>query len=215
MAEHLEARATSRRSAASSGRSTASSWPRAATTTSSTSGRPHVAAGAALFRAHRRRQGHRLVSHQNGLLAMAAAPPTGASGLVDADGERPLVRGYGQPGIRPPPDPPLRPHTRSHRPPPRLRRCATCATETSTSSCRRGYSQNQIVVWRYSSMQKVATLTGHTLRVLYLAMSPDGQTISQAPATRRSAFGTSSRGRSQGRRERHVEHARLRETAIR
>jgi cell division cycle 20-like protein 1 (cofactor of APC complex) len=40
-----------------------------------------------------------------------------------------------------------------------------------------GYSQNQIVVWRYSSMQKVATLTGHTLRVLYLAMSPDGQTI--------------------------------------
>jgi len=40
-----------------------------------------------------------------------------------------------------------------------------------------GYSQNQIVVWRYSSMSKVATLTGHTLRVLYLAMSPDGQTI--------------------------------------
>lgn len=40
-----------------------------------------------------------------------------------------------------------------------------------------GYSQNQIVVWRYPSMSKVATLTGHTLRVLYLAMSPDGQTI--------------------------------------
>ena len=40
-----------------------------------------------------------------------------------------------------------------------------------------GYSQNQIVVWRYSSMSKIATLTGHTLRVLYLAMSPDGQTI--------------------------------------
>mmetsp|Transcript_48915 Transcript_48915/g.113098 ORF Transcript_48915/g.113098 Transcript_48915/m.113098 type:complete len:206 (+) Transcript_48915:902-1519(+) len=38
-----------------------------------------------------------------------------------------------------------------------------------------GYSQNQIVVWRYPSMGKVATLTGHTLRVLYLAMSPDGQ----------------------------------------
>lgn len=33
------------------------------------------------------------------------------------------------------------------------------------------------MVWRYSSMSKVATLTGHTLRVLYLAMSPDGQTI--------------------------------------
>ena len=26
-------------------------------------------------------------------------------------------------------------------------------------------------------MQKVATLTGHTLRVLYLAMSPDGQSV--------------------------------------
>eukprot|EP00941_MAST-03F_sp_MAST-3F-sp1_P005187 g5187.t1 len=40
-----------------------------------------------------------------------------------------------------------------------------------------GYSLNQIIVWRYPSMQKVATLTGHTYRVLYLAMSPDGQTI--------------------------------------
>lgn len=26
-------------------------------------------------------------------------------------------------------------------------------------------------------MQKTATLTGHTLRVLYLSMSPDGSTI--------------------------------------
>jgi cell division cycle 20-like protein 1 (cofactor of APC complex) len=26
-------------------------------------------------------------------------------------------------------------------------------------------------------MQKIATLTGHTYRVLYLAMSPDGQNI--------------------------------------
>ncbi|KAF0933639.1 hypothetical protein E2562_018872 [Oryza meyeriana var. granulata] len=40
-----------------------------------------------------------------------------------------------------------------------------------------GYSQNQIMVWKYPSMSKVTTLTGHTLRVLYLAMSPDGQTI--------------------------------------
>ena len=40
-----------------------------------------------------------------------------------------------------------------------------------------GYSLNQIIVWRYPSMAKVSTLTGHTLRVLYLAMSPDGQTI--------------------------------------
>ncbi|KAL0005343.1 hypothetical protein SO802_012904 [Lithocarpus litseifolius] len=40
-----------------------------------------------------------------------------------------------------------------------------------------GYSQNQIMVWKYSSMTKVATLSGHSMRVLYLAMSPDGQTI--------------------------------------
>eukprot|EP00242_Pyramimonas_sp_CCMP2087_P010993 CAMPEP_0198206072 /NCGR_PEP_ID=MMETSP1445-20131203/9597_1 /TAXON_ID=36898 /ORGANISM="Pyramimonas sp., Strain CCMP2087" /LENGTH=239 /DNA_ID=CAMNT_0043878611 /DNA_START=25 /DNA_END=745 /DNA_ORIENTATION=- len=40
-----------------------------------------------------------------------------------------------------------------------------------------GYSQNQIIVWRYPTMSKLATLTGHSLRVLYLAISPDGQTI--------------------------------------
>ncbi|MED6158280.1 Protein FIZZY-RELATED 3 [Stylosanthes scabra] len=40
-----------------------------------------------------------------------------------------------------------------------------------------GYSQNQITVWKYPSLAKVATLTGHSMRVLYLAMSPDGQTI--------------------------------------
>ncbi|KAL7267548.1 substrate-specific activator of APC-dependent proteolysis [Rhizina undulata] len=40
-----------------------------------------------------------------------------------------------------------------------------------------GYSENQIVVWKYPSMTQVASLTGHTYRVLYLAMSPDGQTI--------------------------------------
>lgn len=40
-----------------------------------------------------------------------------------------------------------------------------------------GYSQNQILLWRYPSMSQIAKLTGHTTRVLYLAMSPDGQTI--------------------------------------
>ncbi|RKF76820.1 Fizzy-related protein-like protein [Golovinomyces cichoracearum] len=40
-----------------------------------------------------------------------------------------------------------------------------------------GYSQNQIVIWKYPSMQQVASLTGHTYRVLYLAMSPDGSVI--------------------------------------
>lgn len=40
-----------------------------------------------------------------------------------------------------------------------------------------GYSQNQIIVWRYPSLSKVVTLTGHGMRVLYLAVSPNGETI--------------------------------------
>lgn len=40
-----------------------------------------------------------------------------------------------------------------------------------------GYSENAVVVWKYPSMRKLATLTGHNLRVLYLAMSPDGESI--------------------------------------
>lgn len=40
-----------------------------------------------------------------------------------------------------------------------------------------GFSQNQVVVWKVPSMTQVASLTGHTYRVLYLAMSPDGQTV--------------------------------------
>ena len=40
-----------------------------------------------------------------------------------------------------------------------------------------GYSQNQIIVWRHAGMSKLATLTGHSLRVLYLAVSPCGQNI--------------------------------------
>ncbi|KAL1830121.1 hypothetical protein ACET3Z_008533 [Daucus carota] len=40
-----------------------------------------------------------------------------------------------------------------------------------------GYSQNQIIVWRFPAMTKLATLTGHAERVLDLAISPDGKTI--------------------------------------
>ena len=40
-----------------------------------------------------------------------------------------------------------------------------------------GYSDNAIVVWKYPSLKKMATLTGHSLRVLYLAMSPDSETV--------------------------------------
>ncbi|MFQ6651343.1 hypothetical protein Gotur_023702 [Gossypium turneri] len=40
-----------------------------------------------------------------------------------------------------------------------------------------GSSQDNIIVWRYPTMSKLATLTGHTTRVLYLAISPDEQKI--------------------------------------
>ncbi|KAM7260040.1 hypothetical protein ACFE04_015781 [Oxalis oulophora] len=40
-----------------------------------------------------------------------------------------------------------------------------------------GFSQNEIIVWKYPTMSKLATLTGHSSRVLYLTMSPDGLTI--------------------------------------
>jgi cell division cycle protein 20 (cofactor of APC complex) len=45
-----------------------------------------------------------------------------------------------------------------------------------------GYSQNQISVWKYPSLVKVADLIGHTGRVLNLAQSPDGTTILSASA---------------------------------
>jgi cell division cycle 20-like protein 1 (cofactor of APC complex) len=40
-----------------------------------------------------------------------------------------------------------------------------------------GYSQNEVVIWSHPTMTPIATLTGHSTRVLYLAVSPDGQTI--------------------------------------
>jgi cell division cycle 20, cofactor of APC complex len=40
-----------------------------------------------------------------------------------------------------------------------------------------GYSQNQLIVWKYPSMTKIAELKGHTSRVLQLAQSPDGETV--------------------------------------
>jgi len=46
-----------------------------------------------------------------------------------------------------------------------------------------GYSLNQINLWNTTdnweqkSVNKVTTLTGHTYRVLYLAVSPSGESI--------------------------------------
>ncbi|KAG1726950.1 WD40 repeat-like protein [Suillus paluster] len=38
-------------------------------------------------------------------------------------------------------------------------------------------SHELICIWKYPNLNMVASLTGHTHRVLYLAMSPDGETI--------------------------------------
>lgn len=40
-----------------------------------------------------------------------------------------------------------------------------------------GFSQHAINIWKYPSMSQVVSLTGHTYRVLYLSMSPDGNVI--------------------------------------
>jgi cell division cycle protein 20 (cofactor of APC complex) len=45
-----------------------------------------------------------------------------------------------------------------------------------------GYSHNQLILWKYPSMVKVAELTGHTSRVLHMAQSPDGTTVVTAAA---------------------------------
>ncbi|XP_076440566.1 cell division cycle protein 20 homolog [Babylonia areolata] len=45
-----------------------------------------------------------------------------------------------------------------------------------------GFAQNQLVIWKYPSMSRVAELTGHTARVLHMAMSPDGETVVSAAA---------------------------------
>lgn len=43
-----------------------------------------------------------------------------------------------------------------------------------------GYIQNQLTLWKYPSMVKVAELHGHTSRVLYMAQSPNGYTVATA-----------------------------------
>jgi cell division cycle 20, cofactor of APC complex len=40
-----------------------------------------------------------------------------------------------------------------------------------------GFSQNQLTIWNYPSLSKITELNGHTSRVLYMAESPDGETI--------------------------------------
>jgi len=43
-----------------------------------------------------------------------------------------------------------------------------------------GFSLNQLILWKHPTMTKMAELTGHSARVLHMAMSPDGQTVVSA-----------------------------------
>ncbi|OAY77689.1 Cell division cycle 20.1, cofactor of APC complex [Ananas comosus] len=45
-----------------------------------------------------------------------------------------------------------------------------------------GYNQNQLTLWSYPSMSRIADLKGHTSRVLHLSQSPDGTTVVSAAA---------------------------------
>ncbi|KDR13902.1 cell division cycle protein 20 homolog [Zootermopsis nevadensis] len=45
-----------------------------------------------------------------------------------------------------------------------------------------GSPNNQLIIWKYPSMTKVAELTGHKKRVLQLALCPDGSTVLSAGA---------------------------------
>jgi cell division cycle protein 20 (cofactor of APC complex) len=45
-----------------------------------------------------------------------------------------------------------------------------------------GYSENQLVLWKYPTMTKIKELTGHTARVLNMDMSPDGTSVVSAGA---------------------------------
>ncbi|RDX61068.1 Cell division cycle 20.1, cofactor of APC complex, partial [Mucuna pruriens] len=51
-----------------------------------------------------------------------------------------------------------------------------------------GFTQNQLTLWKYPSMVKMAELTGHTSRVLFMSQSPDGCTVASAAADERLKF---------------------------
>ncbi|XP_054145945.1 cell division cycle protein 20 homolog [Melozone crissalis] len=45
-----------------------------------------------------------------------------------------------------------------------------------------GFAQNQLIIWKYPRMNKVAELQAHTDRILNLTMSPDGTAVASAAA---------------------------------
>ncbi|ONI22441.1 hypothetical protein PRUPE_2G129100 [Prunus persica] len=47
-----------------------------------------------------------------------------------------------------------------------------------------GFTQNQLTLWKYPSMVRIAEHTGHTSRVLHMAQSPNGCTVATAAGER-------------------------------
>lgn len=45
-----------------------------------------------------------------------------------------------------------------------------------------GFTDNQLILWKYPSMFMITELYGHTSRVLYMTQSPDGYTVASAAA---------------------------------
>ncbi|XP_050674618.1 cell division cycle protein 20 homolog [Leptidea sinapis] len=45
-----------------------------------------------------------------------------------------------------------------------------------------GYVNNQLIIWKYPVMSRVAELNGHMARVLHMALSPDGSSVLSAGA---------------------------------
>lgn len=45
-----------------------------------------------------------------------------------------------------------------------------------------GFSENQLILWKYPTMTKIQEFTGHTSRVLHMEQSPDGATVVSAAA---------------------------------
>ena len=45
-----------------------------------------------------------------------------------------------------------------------------------------GFSDNQLILWKYKDLSKIKEFRGHTARVLHMAKSPDGRTICSASA---------------------------------
>ncbi|KAG8375167.1 hypothetical protein BUALT_Bualt10G0072200 [Buddleja alternifolia] len=43
-----------------------------------------------------------------------------------------------------------------------------------------GFNENQLILWKYPSMVKIAELCGHTSKILSMAKSPDGYTVATA-----------------------------------